>query len=137
MPERMPEDIPGRMSDRMSGDLQRFSDRMSEDLPVRSSGDMPGRMSGRMSGDWQRMSDRMSQRTSDRMFWACFIVGYALFAGRLRLFQMVHRPVCVLTGGVLTCFVAEARCQTQTFTCTRTHTPGDVGSQLIVSMCFV
>ena len=42
------------------------------------------------------------------------VSGMFSFQGGLRLFQMVHRPVCVLTGGVLTCLVAEARCQTQT-----------------------
>ena len=35
--------------------------------------------------------------------------GHVLFSGRLKLFQVVHRPVCVLTGDVLTCFAADPK----------------------------
>ena len=50
-PDRMPEDMPGRMPDRMPED-------MPEDMPGRMPEDMPDRISDRMPGD---MSDRMPE----------------------------------------------------------------------------
>ena len=54
--------------DRMSGDMQRISGRMPQDLPERMSEDMSERLSERMSGEMpERMSDRKTGDMPNRM----------------------------------------------------------------------
>ena len=70
------EDVPERMSDKLSGQMQRMPGRMSEDVPKRLSERrpenvperLPERMSDRTSEEMpERMSEEMPERMSDRI----------------------------------------------------------------------
>ena len=118
-------------------ECQRLSDIMSEDLKERSPGDTPGSMSDRSSGDSQRMPDRMTQRMSDRMFGAFLFLDMFHFQGGSDYFRWCTGLFASWQEVCWHVLWLKRGARPKRHTCTHTRTPGDVGSQLIVSMCFV
>ena len=60
----MSEDMPERTSDRLSGDMQRMSDRLSEEMSERLSQNVPARLAETMA---EEMPERMSEEVPERM----------------------------------------------------------------------